>query len=66
MDTTEALNGMGFPTTVSLGLNYSTRLRRLQTSSSGRSSGDARFGSDGPLYIHIGHVLSTNGTTRRR
>ena len=61
--TIEALNGMGFPTTVSLGLSCSTRPTRLQISSSGSSSGDARSESDRPPYIHIGCVLSANGVT---
>ena len=66
MDTIEELKGMGLPSTLSLGFSCSTRPMRLQTLSSGRSSDDARFGSDGPLYSHIGHVLSANGVTRRR
>ena len=62
--TIEALNGMGFPTTVSSGLSYNTRPIRLWISSSDRSSGDTWSGSNGPLYNHIGHVLSANGMTR--
>ena len=66
LDMTEALNGMGFPKTVSLGLNYSTWPRQLQTLSSDRSSGDTHFRSDRPPYIHMGRDRSTNGATRRR
>ena len=65
MGTIEALNGMGFPSTISPVLSYSTRPMRLQISSSGRSFGDTRFGSDRPSYFHIGCVLSANGATRR-
>ena len=63
--TIEALNGMGFPTTVSPGLSCSTRPMQLQISSSGSSSDDVRSRSDRPPYIHIGWVLSANGVTRR-
>ena len=59
------LKGMGLPSTLSLGLSYNTQPMRLQTSSSGRSSGDAWSRSDRPLYSHIGRVLSANGTTWR-
>ena len=64
MGTIEALNGMGFPMTVSPGLSYSTRPTWLQISSSGSSSGDAWSGSDRPPYIHIGWVLFANGATQ--
>ena len=66
VDVIEALSGMRFPATVSLGLSYSTQPTRLQTSSSGNSSGDARFGSNWPPYSHIGCALSANGAIRRR
>jgi len=65
VDTIEELKGTGFPSTLSLGFSCSTRPRRLQTSSSGGSSGYAQFGSEGPLYNHIGRVLSANCVTRR-
>ena len=66
VDAIEALSGMGFPTTVSLGLSCSTRPTRLQTSPSGNSSDDTLFGSDRPPYSQIGRVLSANGAIRRR
>ena len=66
MGTIEALNGMDFPTTISLGLSCSTRPTRLQILSFDSSSRDVWSGSDRPLYVHIGCVLSANGATRRR
>ena len=48
-----------------MALSCSTRSNRLQTSSFANSSDDMWSRSIGPVYIHIGRVLSASGVTQR-